>query len=702
MSETSSIALRGGLDLSTPSVAKPDGSLLASRNYEADAAGYRRFQGYERFDGRPKPSEATYWRLGFDQGTSLVGDGETITGAISGATGVTVVAGVAESGSYGAGTAAGYLVLKELAGTFQDDESLEVSAAAVAVADGVATDRGVTDDVLDRQYVNAVAEARRSAIGEVPGSGPVRAVVRYQGDIYAIRDNADGTEAVFYKATASGWQALQFGEFLNFDNGTSEFIEGEVVTGANGASGVIRRILVGGGDWSSNDARGYFILSGVTNGPFLDDDALTGDLGGGAQVRGVSNGTNRFVPISPGGRYEFVIHNFFGSEKPPRLYGVGGTSRAFDWDGEYGIHVGIPGVNWWEATPAHVTVLNNNLLLGFEEGSVFVSGPGTPLDFRSIAGAAEFNFGESLTGLEVDSGVALFFGRTRISYLQGTSTDDFVYKELSKDSGADPYSVVLAGRPIYYGATAIRDMNAVDAFGDWRTGSLSARIQRLLEEYEANSVSVRASTRIRSRDLARWFMSDGTVLSLYLGRRDPEFTVLALPVTAFSAWDDEAGSFIGADDGFVYEMDIGASFDGEPVDYFSRLNFIHLGAPQWQKRWLGVRVELDAVRVASLAYIAEVDYAEGREPDGAEMAADITVSGTSNVIGGGGFWSEATWSDFIWSAPVVGTVQGDLDVIGRNLSLIIAGRDETTVEEPHTLTAVHFDWSPRGRTKRAV
>jgi hypothetical protein len=54
--------LQGGLDLVTPALMVKPGQLLDCLNYEPDInGGYRRMGGIERVDGRPKPSEQSYW-----------------------------------------------------------------------------------------------------------------------------------------------------------------------------------------------------------------------------------------------------------------------------------------------------------------------------------------------------------------------------------------------------------------------------------------------------------------------------------------------------------------------------------------------------------------------------------------------------------------------------------------------------------------
>lgn len=58
MTAAATIVFSGGLDLVSPSVAKKPGHCIQLHNYEPNTLGtYQRILGYERFDGRPSPSE---------------------------------------------------------------------------------------------------------------------------------------------------------------------------------------------------------------------------------------------------------------------------------------------------------------------------------------------------------------------------------------------------------------------------------------------------------------------------------------------------------------------------------------------------------------------------------------------------------------------------------------------------------------------
>lgn len=125
---TSTFILKGGLDLVTPQIQMKPGVMSAGLNYEParEGPGYDRIDGYERFDGLPKPSEQTYWILNFTSGTDEPQLGRVVTGATSGAVGI-IVAIVLTSGSWGGNDAAGYFVIRESTGTFQAAENISIS-----------------------------------------------------------------------------------------------------------------------------------------------------------------------------------------------------------------------------------------------------------------------------------------------------------------------------------------------------------------------------------------------------------------------------------------------------------------------------------------------------------------------------------------------------------------------------------------------
>lgn len=684
---TQYFGLSGGLDLTTPAIQTPAGRAIAGSNYEVHPRGYRRVDGYERLDGRPKPSEASYWVLRFDTGTVEIAADDEVEGGTSGATGTALYDAVLESGTYGGGNAAGYVVLTDVNGDFADGEDLEVSASKVAEADGLASERGASNDTDDSTWYHAAIERRRDAIQAVPGSGPVRGVWAYDGDVYAFRDNAGGTAGVMHKATASGWSAVNLGRELAFTSGgTYEIVEGNTITGAtSGATAVITRVAVTSGDWSTGDAAGYLVFASQT-GTFQSENLNVGANLNVATIAG-NSGANA---LPPGGRYDFRNHNFFGSSDLLRMYGANGVGNGFEFDGTVlvPIHTGMA-----DDKPTRVEVHRNHLFFSFAGGSLQNSSIGNPYEWQALTGAAEIGLGEDITDLlSAVSGTLAVFGSNKVAVLYGDDSDTWVLKTLSDSSGAVSWTAQLIGTPIYLDSRGLRSMDSTDAFGDFMIGTVTQLVEPIFRTMRR--VAVAGGMRVRAKDQYRFFWSDGRGLSVYFGRSPSEILPfdLGLNIACLASGKDGDGDeilLVGDDEGMVYELDAGTSFDGEEVQAYLRLPFNHVGSPAQNKRWTKASLEVDCGPDTTLGLTAEFSYANPDQPLGQEQLFSLS--------GSGGFWEEMNWDDFYWSSPVEGTAEAPIDGIGRNISIAVISN--AVYEAPHILHGLILGFTYRGVTR---
>jgi hypothetical protein len=135
--QVDSFTLKGGLNLVDPPIEMPSGMLLAATNYELlPRGGYHRIDGFERSDGQPRPSDATYWILNYDTGdiaTPVVDS--LVIGQTSGAIGKVGII-VLTSGTWAGSDALGYVAIYSLSGIFEDDEPLSFSSADPAFSHG--------------------------------------------------------------------------------------------------------------------------------------------------------------------------------------------------------------------------------------------------------------------------------------------------------------------------------------------------------------------------------------------------------------------------------------------------------------------------------------------------------------------------------------------------------------------------------------
>lgn len=692
----------GGLDQASPAIAISGGRVRAGMNYEPIAEGYGSVDGYERFDGRALPSSTLFWVLPFSFGSSAIVAGNVITGQTSGATATVLIDPVDPTGSWANGTAGGSLVLVNLSGQFAIGENIRVGGTLKAVATSAAVVRGA--DTVEREdaWLEEAQTWRRMQIDKVPGEGPVRGVIELKGEIYAIRNVIGGVFAKIWKATPAGWSEItNTGRRLNFTAGLVEIEPGQTITGAtSGAQAVVERVQRKTGDWGSS-AAGYLVLSGQV-GNFVSEAIKVGTT---SVASVAANSTVNNLPA--GGRYRSIVHNFYGSANFVRAYAVNGVGTAFEFDGNIicPIETETP-----DDRPTHIAEIANHLVLGFIGGSVQISSDEDPVNFNGELGAAEFGLGTDITDMQQAAETALVvFGQQKIGILTGTDVDTFNFETLTESAGAEPFTAQKMGQTIYMDRRGLRSLQATNAYGNFRAGTMTELIEPLLRAKQRAGARPVASVVSRSKGHYRLFWSDGTGISVYTGRKYPEVLPFELgDMRVFCAMvcelpDYSEGIFVGAEDGYVYRLDSGTSHDGEAIRGFLMFPFNHLGSPIVSKRFHAVGIELEASPRTNIGILCQFDYADGEQPyDG---GLDFFVEGSNGndfvVSGGGGIWDASTWDSFFWSAPFEGEASTHIDGIGRNISLLLASRRKVT-EGRHIIRSYSIFYRALQMSKRIV
>jgi hypothetical protein len=188
------------------------------------------------------------------------------------------------------------------------------------------------------------------------------------------------------------------------------------------------------------------------------------------------------------------------------------------------------------------------------------------------------------------------------------------------------------------------------------------------------------------------FFDDGYALAYGVGSPEQPLgsMVLNLGKVVRCAWQgdfgaDTEGLFFGSDDGFVYRMERGSSFDGEPIEAWLNLAFSPQKSPSVRKRYRRAYLDLEIVITASLRVGYDLSYAD----------PDVRPGSTStfNDIGGGGYWDGADWEEFVWDAATVSQANISLAGVGRNIALLFyANTDE---DYPFTLQNVLLHYTPQ-------
>jgi hypothetical protein len=579
--------------------------------------------------------------------------------------------------------------------------------AAFTLANGAASlNSGSTDAITDA--------GRRAAIRKVPGTGPVRGDQVYAGALWAFRDQADGSAAMF-KATAGGWVQQTFGYTLDFNLGITAFLEGETVTGASsGATGVVQRVTLSSAAGWTGTAAGFLVLSGVT-GTFTAAETITSTSGSAKAVA-----AQVAVALSPGGVYEFVTHNFYGAAKASRLYFVNGVSTGFEWDGTVlaplrtGIDTGstfgylltpggppdrvlTPGgdriiVNSTAVdNPAYIGEFRNHLFLGYAVGAIVFSGPGVPLDYRTIAGAGTFAFGDAMTGIVVAATALVILGRGLIEYVAGNNVDDFQKLTVTDSAGAVLRSPKVFGEsPLYLDDGGLRKLSSSAAYGDFKTGTVTQLLEPLFRQKRLAGIVPNTALVVTGKDQYRLYWNDGSGVVLYMGRKYPETLPFKLPATFFSSCVGELDPgmgdrlFAGGTDGYVYELDRGTSFDGALIDAYLRLAFDNLGSPTQNKVFHKYTGDVLCADPITVGVKFDIDYARGL----AGAQSSEAASAGQPII------STDAYASINWAQPVQGELTHYLYGFGRNIAVTLVTSSSTARQ--HTFPASTINFSPRG------
>lgn len=532
----------------------------------------------------------------------------------------------------------------------------------------------------DTVQEQAAMEAQRALITAVPGSGPVRGVCVYNDEVYALRDNAGATAVDIYKSSGAGWVQVSITtSYVAFTAGTTEFLEGETLT-QGAVTATIKNVAVTSGDWSTNDAAGYITVGVVSGGNYAAGVATS------ASGSATLSGAQTAVALPAGGKYDFEVYNFGGHSGTKKMYMTGGTYYCLEFDGTDFIPV-ITGMA--TDTPTHCIAHQNYLWLSFAGGSL----QNSPLTFPTkgwtpIVGANEFAMGSEITGfLSMPGGVLGIFCEDRIYVLQGASASDWVLRLLTSDAGAKEWSMQYLD-----GAKAVNDIGFFDVsttekFGDFQQATFSKDIEPSFRAY-VDRIVTSCVYKLKNQLWVFYDNGSATIASFangqFIGFSRAVFKMV--PNVTFNG--DISGKerlFVGANDGFVYEMQVGNNFDGAAIESYLRMAYDNMGSPRTRKRFKELIIELESVTNFTLQFQVDFDYAS------IEQASESLVAQT--ITGAGGYWNVDLWDDFVWSGTVISEPTAYISGTARNISVLIYST--LTYEEPYTIHGLLWRFTPR-------
>lgn len=662
--------LDGGLDLITPTLALKPGVARDASNFEVSVTGgYTRVPGYERYDGRPSPSAAQYAVITLNT-VAGVAVGNTINNAPGTATGVVIaISGLS-------------IVYTKAVNNFAALDTIKVGATPIGVVQSMSSFSA--DQLTQATYLAAAANVYRADIAVVPGSGPVRGVAYYKNNLYAWRNNAPGTALLMYKASAGGWTSVALGSELIFTGGVStQPLVGQTVVGAtSAATGVIAAVVLeSGSTWIGGTGR--FIFASTT-GTF----SAAENLQVGGVTKAVAGGAATAITLAPSGRVQ-TMQGSIASGNALRLYGCDGKNRGFEFDGTAYVPIRT---GMTTDTPTNVAVHKNYLFFSFGP-SVQNSGIGLPYNWSPVFGGNELIVPEDVTALMPLPGASTsaalgIYTRNNTHVLYGTSLATWNLVSYDDGAGATSYTAQNLIDSYALDERGVTSMKTSLNFGNFDSATLTFNLRPFINARRNLALSSGVN---REKSQYRVFYSDnyGLYVTIVNGKVKGSMPVL-FPDSMF-CWCEGASntgnetSFAGGSTGYVYQMDIGTSFDGAKIAAYVTLSFDSISSPRILKRYRRASLEITGTGYADFYFGYQLGYASTNWDQGATNYYATPFTGA--------LWDSFVWDSFVWDGTTLSPSEVDCNGTAENISVLISSNSD--INQQFTVNSVILHYSLR-------
>jgi hypothetical protein len=656
--DTKFIEFTGGLDTETSKYMVKPGRVRESRNvYQGINGGYT-WCGYERFSGRPKPSEQIYLILP-----------TTLTGSVT--VGDTVTDDDASGSLKVVANLSSYLVCTRLSGAF-DVGDIRVGGVVVGSCSSEPSPLAASTKLLNAQYLNLAADDFRDDILAPTGSGGILGVWFYKDNWYCWRNNAGGTAVDMWKATASGWSQVPLGKQLAFTSGgTYQIQDGDTVVGEiSGAIATVGRVAHRTGSWAAGDAAGVLVFQSQT-GTFQSE---TLRVGSSLDVATISGDSSDITIANPGGRFDVVNGNFTGSFDTQKMYGCDGRNPGFEFDGTNFVPIETGITNTY---PTHVVIHKQQLFFSFL-GSVQHSQPGLPYQWTLVLGSGEIGMGDIVTGMQVlpgdeGTGALGIFTISDIGILYGSNISDWNLVNFQKGLGGIEWTHQTISDVLFLDNRGITKLSAAQSFGNFTDATLSFAFKRALNVMRTQ---VSCSAISKEKNLYMLFNLDNTAMfcTIVGGKLTSGMEMMfENSFTCACTADDDNGSetvMLGGADGYVYEMFRGTSFDGDDISWYFNLVYDSLGSPTHLKRVLFATIEVEGNEYSSFQFGASSEWNSQDFPQPDLETREFTLSGS--------FWDGFYWDLFYWDGQNLSPEKFPIMGMASNFGFKFAGSSDYT------------------------
>ena len=354
-----------------------------------------------------------------------------------------------------------------------------------------------------------------------------------------------------------------------------------------------------------------------------------------------------------------------------------------------------------------VAIFKNTVF--FSKGSnLYFSAPGNPNDFTPVNGGGAINVSHEITGLISFRDQLIIFSRNKIQRITGSTISDFQLNPITESIGClDPDTIQEVGGDIMYmSPDGIRLLGATDRIGDFALEVASDPIADDVYKF-AQSTSNFCSIVIREKAQYRIFAYTES---------EQAKVARGLLVTKFSdqgaanlAWGETSGikAFVADskyvdnyseiivfanEDGYLYQMEQGANFDGEAIEAIYESPYMPVTDPQVRKTFYKLTTYIDPQGSFEIDLAVKYDFTRSNNQNLIQPAATTISSSGLSVF----YYGNVT------SVFGTSTYGGELDKVYQNQIIgsgkVIAIRIEDNSTNPgFTLDTALLEYTQNDR-----
>ena len=413
----------------------------------------------------------------------------------------------------------------------------------------------------------------------ITGSGLIRGLVRFGGAVIAAR----GTH--LYRSTGSGWTQI---------TDSTSFPASTATAAVNGATSNTTALVVDNNNGTilvGMVVTGTGISGTVTVQTVTDQNTLVLSSNQTLSNNVDLTFTEKSPNISGSGRVRFAEYNFTGTDK---LFIVDGNGKPYIFTGtslaqQTALSSDFAGADF-------VTVHLERLFVVIDT-TIICSGAASATS-DDFSGSTSFEFDGTVTDIITFREQLIVFSQNGIKKLTGKTNSDFAILPITDDVGAIAPDTVqeVGGDVMFLAADGLRLLGATERIGDFSLAVVSKNIQPEFSKFTANSTSFSSIT-IREKSQYRIFgFNAGFTDDSALGIIGTQFASqggegMAWAETrginsfvATSSYDSETEFiYFANDDGYVYRLESGNSFDGANIPATYESPFFPVNDPRLRK-----------------------------------------------------------------------------------------------------------------------